>query len=253
MTSKPQPPTATPDYTTDKLPTEIPDCITDPKKPCVLRNPKCSKFEYSQDFLKWKKDCADRVDPPAIHTRSLAFHHADNRIDEKVDWIRSFTNVVQLEVMACWHDYGRRPFAPFHGLSSTVKSLSVVWTDLPSRDVFDFICSFPHLVDLHVAGEGRIRNSEDWAISPLPPSTRSIVLGTLTSDFVRQLLEQPNNLHFTKIARQRIFQKPFEGVADLVERCSHVLECIDIDFGTSAEPFPSTPAITSVSIHRKLY
>ena len=241
----------------------IPDFLCDDLDAFEKQNPhpvpcnrdhlsKCVEFKYSEDFGEWKEEFPDRVNPPAIHTRSLFFHHADHLIGVDVRWIRSFTDVVQLEVAACWdHDHYRRPFAPFHGLSSTVKSLSMVWRDLPSSDVFPFICSFSHLVDLHVAGKGQVQNiGGDWTISPLPPLTGSIVLGTSTSDFVHQLLKQPNNLHFKKIVWQKLPKKSFEGVADLVEKCSGVLECIEIDFGMSAESLPYTPAISPVSICR---
>ena len=253
-----------------QLPTEMVDCITDllradpdALKACCLVSKswirrtrkhlfKCVDFKTPEDFGKWKRTFPNTVKSPAIHTRSLFFNDADKFTDVDVSWIQSFAGVVQLKVAACQdHDYYGRPFSPFHGLSSAVKSLSMVWTDLPSREVFDFLCSFPHLVDLHVAGEGRIRDSgEDWTVLPLPPLTGSIVLGTSTPGFVCQLLEISSHLFFKEVVWQDNSMDAFKGVADLVERCSNVLECIDIDFGMSAEPFPSTPAITSVSICR---
>ena len=254
-----------------QLPTEMLDCITDflhdnrdALKTCCLVSIswvprtrkhlfKCVNFKYSGDFDKWKRNFPNPVKSPAIHTRSLFFRYADRLSDADVGWIRSFTNVVQLEMVACGIlDYNRRLLSPFHGLSSTVKSLSVVWTDLKSQEVFDLICSFPHLVDLHVAGEGRIRNSgRDWTISRLPPLTGSIVLGTLTPDFARQLLKLANHLRFKKIMLQKMLKNSFEGVADLAERCCDVLECIEIDTfsSTSAKSFPPT-AISSASICR---
>ena len=239
-----------------QLPTEMLDCITDylhdnpdALKACCLvsvsRVPhtrkhlfKCVDFKYSGDFDRWKRKFPDPVKSPAIHTRSLFFRHADQLTDADVSWIRSFTNVVQLEVMACWnHDYYGRPFFPFHGLSSTVKSLSMAWRDLQSQEVFDFIRSFPSLVDLYIAGQGRIRNNgEDWTVSHLPPLTGSIILGTSTPDFLRQLLKFRNHLCFKKVVWRKISKNSFEGVADLVEKCCDVLECIEIDiFRTSAE------------------
>ena len=212
---------------------------------------KCIHFQSYKLFGMWKTKFPDPVNSPAIHTRSLFINHAEEFTDADVSWIQSFTEVVQLEVTA-FRDYdpnGRPAFSPFHGLSSTVKSLGVVWFGWQSRDVLDFICSFPNLVDLQVEGSGQIRNRcGDWAISGFPPSTRSILLETSTTEFMHQLLDLPIHFPFEEIVWKGTFESDFRVVLELVAKCSDVLARIELDLRRSTESFPSTPTISSVSI-----
>ena len=103
---------------------------------------KCVDFKYSGDFDRWKRKFPNPVKSPAIHTRSLFFRQKDQLTYSDIPWIHSFTNVVQLEVDCGDHHQGR-PFSLFHCLSPTVKSLSMDWTDLPSRQIFDFNLFLP--------------------------------------------------------------------------------------------------------------
>ena len=128
-------------------------------------------------------------------------------------------------------------FVPFHGFSPVLKCLSVGWNDLPLQQVSDLIFSFPLLEDLHVSGFGRIIDG-DAAIpqpSSLPKFTGTLVLEPVAADFVRRLSELPDGLCFRKIVWKKNVDNKFEGVADLVERCSDTLEYIDIECRTSVK------------------
>ena len=94
-----------------------------------------------------------------------------------------------------------------------------------------------------------VDDDRDRAIPRLPQLTRSIAIDTTSPEFIRELLKPPNRLPFKKIVWRRTITGKFEGVADLVEKCS--LESIEIDFGTSVESYPSTLATSSISICRR--
>lgn len=215
------------------------------------------EFKDPEHLSVWRKIFPNPEDSPAVYTRSLCFHNAENIAEGDVNWVRSFTRVERLEVLV--HHHEQRPrsrgfFVPFHNLSSTVKSLSVGWSVLPLQQVFDFICSFPLLEDLHVVGLGRDIDGAIFWSARLPVLTGTLVLESAAADFVRQLLELPDSLCFRKVVwrlgignevewRLGIGHDP-EWMRDLVGRCSETLEFIDIHCRTSTESFLFVPPAT---------
>ena len=207
-------------------------------------------FKTPEAFSAWKKNIPPYLDPaesPAIYTHSLSFHHAELVTNNDVNWIRSFTNVVRLEVRIVKPYNSRRGrtrsqnFAPFHDLLPTVKSLSLRWYTLLQREVFDFICSFRLLENLELSGYGSLRAvGGEGAVSPcLPVSIGTLVLKTTLGDFARRLLELPYLPHLRKIVwnvQRGNFR--FKPVKALVERCSDTLEYICIDCCKSTKSFP---------------
>lgn len=61
------------------------------------------------------------------------------------------------------------------------------------------------------------------------------MLGTVAADFARQLSELSNDLRFRKIVWRLDMENEFEGVGDLVARCSDTLESISISCRTSTD------------------
>lgn len=240
-----------------KLPPEIVDFIIDflhndqkaleqcclASKPWVPRTRKylfnSVSFRHPRQIDSWKENFSDPRNSPAIYTRYLCFRRAEWVTRADVSWIRSFDKVERLDLRSSWTvDEPSRPggsFSPFHDFSLTVKSLSVSWSDLPLWEVFDLISSFPLLEDLDVAGLGQI-NDGDGAISRFPVLTGTLVLEPTTADFVRRLLELPTGLLLRKIVWREGLENEFEGVRDLVERCSETLECVDLTCRTSPRP-----------------
>ena len=215
----------------------------------------CVFFSDPGDFRVWKETFPDPASSPAGYTSDLSFCRA-KFIDEDVNWIRRFTNVERLEVRIVWHDHDSEfnpngPLSPFLEFpSDNVKSLVVGWNSLPLQEVFNFICSFPHLEDLHIAG-GTCINNKVYQPSLLPVFTGTFELMTFGGGPVaHQLSEMGNRCRFRKIVQRRDLHPThnIDGLAVLVERCSDTLEYLYTNgCCTSARwcPFISTIDLTS--------
>ena len=167
------------------LPSEILDLIVDHlydglitlKKCCVVSKswiPRTRNHLFADIKLNdakshielWKKAFPDPSNSPAHHTRSLTFHGllivtaADTDVGV---WVRPFCSVVHLQLESLiWKDRWVH-LAPFHGLSSTVRSL---YLDSTPLEVFDLVCPFPLLEDLAMI-HPRAGDIDRW----IPPST----------------------------------------------------------------------------------
>lgn len=203
-------------------------------------------------FESWMELFSDLSTSPSHHTRSLAFHGFPvNGIDAAgaPACIRSFRSVVELEVVTLGWD-GRTSLAPLHGLSPTLKSLSLRYRHLPLSEVLNLICSFPLLEDLALNHFSLNGDSKGWDV----PSTSPKLTGTLALDnnhppIVRGLLSLPNGLHFSKITLYR----PVEdagSVMELVSRCSGTLESLGV--GYSYRGMLDTTPPFDLSKHSKL-
>ena len=189
--------------------------------------PQQVEFKSPADLKKLKEVFQAPKNSPGSYVRSVSFYHVDQLTDADVAWVRSFEHVVRLDVFI---SFGPNvSFTPVHNLSPTLKSLSVGWDDLPLEQVFDLICSFPLLEDLHVFGAGCVRG--EGAVSKtlcLPPLIGTLLLQTTEAGFARKLLELPGLLRFREIVLKPNTGSEFGGVNDLVGRCSDTLECIDL-------------------------
>ena len=143
-------------------------------------------------------------------------------------WIRAFCNIVSLTVRTnAWHDR-QTPLVPLHTLSSTLKSLRLVYDSIPPSEVFGLICSFTSLEDLALTVFGR----EETEIYALPSTslkftgTLSLAKGGVRFDIWR-LLALPGGLHFTKIL-VGCLEEDFGSITDSVSACRNTLEIICI-------------------------
>ena len=187
----------------------------------------------------WKKCFPDSKNAPANFTTHLGFHCAELVAGEDFfSWIWSFTKVVRLEVYTFKATPGA--FAPFHDLSTHVKTLEMCWNRMESQEVFEFICSFPSLENLRVR-EGKYLGGAFDGSRTLPKMTGSIALDLYKGgDFIRQFLDLSDDLHFRGIAFDR--DEGGEELQELVERCSGTLELIIIDAdGSKSCPLPPPP------------
>ena len=183
------------------------------------------KFLGLSKLEAWKKFFPDPASSPAHYARLLLLFACTvtTKDAEEGGWIRSFTDVTELELWSM-----DTSLQPFYALSS-VKSLRVL--RVTSREVPRLVCSLPLLEDLDISTElPRIHDDDQIAFLPpstLPPLTGTLVLKRRVMRTACQLLDLPGDLRFRKIAWETSFSEgELELVTDLIEKCSHTLEGI---------------------------
>jgi hypothetical protein len=151
-------------------------------------------------------------------------------------WIRTFHNLVHLDLQRFCRLRERASLTPFYGLSPTLRSLRLTFT---SSEVLDLICSFPLLEDLALISLRHGSNPRK-----IPPTSPKLTGSLSLSDIgeirpvVRRLLNLPDGLHFAKITVASL-DADTTPTTDLVLRCSDTLESLRvIDYFRGA--FPST-------------
>ena len=188
----------------------------------------------------WKKAFPDPSNSPAHYTRSLSIRDIPVIIAPDMGeggWIRTFHSVVHL-CLEC-HGWEAHPdsIIPFHGLSSTLRSLHLTAAFI---DVFDLVCSFPLLEDLALVMFGSEVEIDGWdAPSTSPKLTGSLDLRMIRGIgcTIRRLLDLPGGLHFTKITVLCPYND-LELITDLLSRCSDTLESLTV-FNFIRSAFPS--------------
>ena len=203
----------------------------------------------------WKKTFPDLLESPAYHARTLFIGcpHAITTGDAEVGgWIRTFYNVVNLEV---WTSLGLDDrdvsLVPFHNFTPILKSLRVFTSSIPRSRILDLVCSLPLLEDLAVIDHTHIDGlgGSDWYQDGFQPSTSPALTGTLELNLKRRmeptarlLLDLPNGLHFRKLVCRWEIEENVLWTRALVEACSDTLERVDLQVWNSASPsFPLRP------------
>ena len=187
------------------------------------------EFDNSKSQIElWKKGFPDPSNSPAQYTRSLSARGVLLITAGDVDvgsWISAFHNVVHL--LLAYMD--RTSLLPFYGLSSTVRSLSLINVPL---DAFDLICPFPLLEDLALVALFTLKHEDRWnapLTSPKLTGTLDLKMFRRASSVIRRLLVLPGGLHFSKIT-MTFPKKDAKSVTDLVSRCSDTLEFLTLSF-----------------------
>jgi len=242
------------------LPPEMLDCVidllhdeTETLKQCCLvskswvprtRNNLFAdiNFRSESELESWKKTFPDVANSPACQTRTLTVGCpwlVTASDAEEGGWIRAFSGVSSLHV---GRDGGpietsNVSLTPFYKFSPSLKSLRVGLISLPYPQVFDLICSFPLLEDFTLMGynaslaEGDSPDRPQAVIhSSSPALTGTLgfhILGRAEST-VRRLLELPNGLHFRKLELSWVHLENLWWITELVVRCSHTLESLDV-------------------------
>jgi len=162
---------------------------------------------------------------------------------EEGGWIRAFSGVTSLWINdGDWFALGASEvsLAHFRELSLTLKSLHLGPILLPCPGLFDFVLSFPLLEDFSLAGyndpqfdvDGNRPLDEPQTVIPStsPPLTGSLGfhLRGGAGNAARQLLDLPNGLHFRKLSLSWYHETDLWWMTELVTRCSHTLEFLDI-------------------------
>ena len=162
-------------------------------------------------------------------------HHSCRRRSQWLD--QGFSCIIHLEVArgtTFCVDESKISFVPFHGLSPTVKSLRMHFTEPPSPWVLDLALSFPLLEDLTMSTCfcALANNSDPSTVvrpSNSPPFTGSLELSRGdVKPIARQLLSLPGSIHFRKIALRRLHEDILLLINGLVEGCSHTLKSLDL-------------------------
>ena len=176
------------------------------------------------------------ANPIVYHVRTLSVDCPEcvvERDAEEGGWIRVLPCVKSLVIGKCAWPPNTFPLAPFRGLSSTLKSLSVNYIMLPSPQLVYLICSSPLLEDLTVAGRNGSSGDDNdpRRVPPGVPSTSPPLSGSLDLNIykgigstVRQLLDLPNGLHFRKLTLSWDIKEDLWWITRLVRKCSHALE-----------------------------
>ena len=197
------------------------------------------KFDVGSPLEAWKKNFPDPANSPAYCTHSLAigwgYLMSVTVVDaEEGGWIRTFANVVQLE-LGTPPRYWRGEVAtlvPFHSFSSSLKSLRLVFVPAKLSQCFKLICSLPLLEDLTIAHDDYdISCDED--MSNFRPSVSPVLTGTLylcelLEYTVPLLLDLPGGPHFREIVYKSERLEDARWMTALMERCRDTLESVDI-------------------------
>ena len=194
------------------------------------------KFTRVFPLELWAKAFPDPLNSLAHHTRTLVIEGATTTTIAGADegrWIRAFCNVIHLHVV-------QHSFAPFHGLSPTIRSLHLKSYNARPSEVLGLICSFPLLEDLALHFFGYGAEVYYWTIpSTSPRLTGALNLGSLVGigPIAWPLLGLPNGLNFAKIELLCKEEADFKLATDLVSGCSNTLEFLSITNCISGE-FP---------------
>ena len=202
------------------------------------------RFRSASDLESWKSIFPDVTNSPAHQTDTL-FIGCPRLITEsdaeEGGWIRAFSGVKSLDVDNDdqYFDSSEVSLTPFYKFSPTLKSFRVAPVVLSSPGLFDLILSFPLLEDLTLVGydeSGPNDDEPDWPQtiipSTLPTFTGSLELYVIegVGNIARQLLDLPNGLHFRKLALSRYCVDDLRWMMELVSKCSHTLESLDITY-----------------------
>ena len=202
--------------------------------------------EFNPDYLggssieSWIKAFPDPLNSPAHHTRSLAISGLTTVTAAATHgnaWVRSFHHIVKLAVDTHWQDDGEVSLIQFHGLSPTLRSLSVDRSSLPLSEAFNLICSFPLLEDLSLRSflpQQQCIHDPTNPPSTSPKLTGSLLLQRGNHSITRRLLDLPGGLHFAKISMD-CRDVCLESAVELVSRCSDTLESLYFSSSTSLQ------------------
>jgi len=276
------------------LPPEILDYIVDllqgnskPLKECclvskswILRTRKHLfaevRLDAEEDLISWKEIFPDPTTSPAHHAETLyvgCLHVVTPADADASGWIAGFSRVVNLKLDAynAYLENAEAFLVPFHGLSPTIKSLSVYLAVLPPSQLLNLILSFPLLEDLTLIGDDpstRNIDGPDGLSTIIQPSNPPALTGSLElhlgvriRPIVHRLLSLPGGVHFQDLTLTACDEEDHLLVVALLEECSYTLESLDICYDLIRTPIwhlrprrslTSVPSWVEVSFDRPL-
>ena len=209
------------------------------------------EFSSAKDLELWKQIFSDPSISPAYHTHTMIVHCTQLVMTENA-WagglIQTFSRVARLRLV--WasmednfqttpDDLEKISLAPFHLFSSTLKSLRMEFLILPHPQIFDLVHSSPLLEDfalfgispsLNDGGDFRGQQAVIPLISPALTGCLELYIYSGIGNPTRRLLDLPGGLHFRTLALSWSQEDDHRWIAELVARCSHTLESLDINY-----------------------
>ena len=204
---------------------------------------------YPKSLQSWKETFPDPSTSPARYAKKLHIVHPQvvTAADAELGgWIRGFSRVVHFKVGSSIYDLSKLSFAPFHGFSPVIKSLSVVISAFPASWIFNLILSFPLLEDLSLFVHDN-RPGDGFGVDEMPiiqPSSPRVLTGSLDlrvlgrgiGPFTCRLLSLPGGIHFRKLSWTWSREEELSPIMGLVEACSHTLETLNVTCNLAGRP-----------------
>ena len=202
------------------------------------------KLYGAKALQSWKTTFLDPSTSPACYVWiliTICFPEIVTTGAEEDGCISTFTNVLDFGMVAPETDPSESPISllPFYGFSPGLKTLRLAFPIVPPPQLFNLICSFPLLDDLHIVSfggwSGSNKVSVDKAISirslVSPPFTGFLELDLKAGlDLVAsRLLSLPGGLHFRRLRLMLNQEKDVVPVMALVEGCRSTLESLEIE------------------------
>ena len=181
----------------------------------------------------WMKTFPDPSNSPAYYTRSLCLSHSNANSVAIADcrpWVHSFNNIADLQVAAVGYDQDLISLTQLHGLSPSLRSIRLFYSNAPLSEVLALIFSFRLLEDLALRSLHGTEKTDEWDAPPISPKfTGTLDLRGSNRYVTRKLLELPGGLHFSKI---KVFCPIGDGdlASELVSKCSDTLEFLLLEF-----------------------
>ena len=104
-------------------------------------------FNYERDHKAWKKAFPDFSRSPIHHTHTLAFNIFNIMRGEEDIWIPIFSGVLSSGLNGC-HNKTEIRLSPYYTFSSSLKSLRVVASGMPSLKIYSGVWSIRLLQNL---------------------------------------------------------------------------------------------------------
>ena len=129
-------------------------------------------LHHEGDLQSWKNVFPDPSISPAHYTKTLVIGCPQSVTAGDVEeggWLSAFSRVVRLAMYIPSMDRRVISLVPFHGLSPVIKSLRIYLTTFPSSPIFNLICSFSPLENLHVEVREALADHVDSCDGQQPP------------------------------------------------------------------------------------
>ena len=258
------------------LPAELLDQIVDHlhdrpirlKKCCLVSKswiPRTRKYLFANIALhtaerarRWENDFPDPSTSPACYTKSLYISSMliAGASASEGGWLATFSRVVHLTINDLSGGIpGERTIflVIFHGFTSTVKSLSIIFSSLPPSSLLNFVYSFPLLEHLslttYTMPTGAPDNSDE-VLTVIEPPIQPPFNGCLTlflmenmDYFAHQLLSTSGGIHFRRLDMVWNHEKDIPLTNALAEGCHTTLESLRIlhqlDGKSTRHPHPN--------------
>lgn len=186
-----------------------------------------------RSIASWIETFPDPSDSPAHHTRRLLISGPSvfpAMSMPQMTWIHTFSHIVNLTIYDTALKDRRLSLPQLRGFSPSLRHLGLFCFSLPASEITDFVCSFSLLEDFTLRTTITANDAGGWsAPSTSPKLTGSLHLHGNAHPFMRQLLDLPDGVHFSRINIWSSEADP-NLVSTLVSRCSAKLEYFSIRY-----------------------